>query len=41
MTPIRRITAAREGRVTARLWWSRLTPAQRRRARRAYERAIQ
>ena len=41
MTEIRRITAAGEGRITAQLWWRRLTPAQRRRARRAFERAIQ
>jgi len=41
MTQIRRITAAREGRITAQLWWRRLTPAQRRRARHAFERAIQ
>ena len=41
MTEIRRITAAREGRVTAQLWWRRLTPAQRRRAQGAFERAIQ
>ena len=41
MTEIRRITAAREGRVTAQLWWRRLTPTQRRRAQRAFERAIQ
>ncbi|MEA3031919.1 MAG: hypothetical protein QOG13_3244 [Sphingomonadales bacterium] len=41
MTEIRRITGAREGRVTALAWWRSLTPARRRAARRAFEAAIQ
>ena len=41
MTAIVRIGAARDGRVTAQLWWRRLTPAQRRAAQRRFEAAIQ
>jgi hypothetical protein len=41
MTEIARIAGAREGRVTAQLWWRRLSPAQRRVARRRFEAAIQ
>jgi len=41
MTPIPRITGAREGRVTAGAWWRSLTPARRRAARRRFEAAIQ
>lgn len=41
MTEIRRITAAREGRVTAQAWWRGLSPGQRRAVRRRFEAAIQ
>jgi len=41
MTEIARIGAARDGRVTAQAWWRRLSPAQRRAARRRFERAVQ
>jgi hypothetical protein len=41
MTPIRRISGAREGRVTAQAWWRSLTPARRRAAQRRFEAAIQ
>lgn len=37
MTEIRRIIAAREGRVTAQAWWRSLSPARRRAAQRAFE----
>jgi hypothetical protein len=38
---IQRIVGARLGRLTARTWWRRLSPAQRRAARTRFERAIQ
>jgi hypothetical protein len=38
---VTRIVGARIGRLTARAWWRRLTPAQRRAARTRFERAIQ
>ncbi|HEV2817172.1 MAG TPA: hypothetical protein VGW40_08130 [Allosphingosinicella sp.] len=41
MTEIQRITAARAGRVTASAWWRRLSPAERRAARRRLDRAVQ
>jgi hypothetical protein len=41
MSEIRRITDAREGRVTAQFWWRHLTPTQRRGVQSDFERAIQ
>ena len=41
MNELQRIVGARAGKVTARLWWSRLTPARRRAARRRFEDAVQ
>jgi hypothetical protein len=41
MSEIQRVVGASEGRVTAQLWWRRLSPGQRRIARRRFEAAIQ